>query len=99
LADLGVAATEEEEANVEAAAEEEKETSVEAMAEETGSSDIDNGRGDQRSRERRGLRKFWDEKQNNTGRAIIYRFKNVNNGSLTTTAADSFGIRNEAVLI
>jgi hypothetical protein len=34
-----------------------------------------------RSRERQGLREFWNGKQNNTGRATIYRFKNINNGS------------------
>jgi hypothetical protein len=36
----------------------EEETGVEAAAQETGSSDIDSGGGDQRSRERRGLREF-----------------------------------------
>jgi hypothetical protein len=38
------------------------------MAEETGSSGVDGGGGDRRSRERRGLREFWDAKQNDTGR-------------------------------
>jgi hypothetical protein len=42
---------------------------------------IDGGGGDRQSRERRGLREFWDEKQNDTGWATIYRFKNISNGS------------------
>jgi hypothetical protein len=33
-----------------------------------------------RSRERRGLREFWDEKRNDTGQTIIYRFKNISSG-------------------
>jgi hypothetical protein len=47
---------------------------------------IDGGSGDrqsrerQRLRERRGLRVFWDEKQNDTGRTTIYRFKNISIG-------------------
>jgi hypothetical protein len=54
--------------------------------EETGSSGVDSGEGDQwsrewRSRERRGLREFWDEKRNDTGRATIYMFKNIRSGS------------------
>jgi hypothetical protein len=28
-------------------------------------------------RERWGIRVFWDEKRNDTGRADIYRFKNI----------------------
>jgi hypothetical protein len=55
--------------------------------EETGSSGVDGGGGDWQSREQRskreqrGLREFWDEKQNGTGQAIIYRFENISNGS------------------
>jgi hypothetical protein len=37
--------------------------------------------GDWWSRERWGLREFWDEKWNDTGRATIYRFKNITSGS------------------
>jgi hypothetical protein len=43
--------------------------------------DVDGGGGDWRSRERQGLREFWDEKQNDMGRATIYRFKNISSGS------------------
>jgi hypothetical protein len=43
-------------------------------------SDVDGGEGDQRSGEQWGLREFLDEKQNDTGRATIYRFKNISNG-------------------
>jgi hypothetical protein len=43
--------------------------------------DVDGGGGDRRSRERQGLREFWDEKQNDMGRATIYRFENISNGS------------------
>jgi hypothetical protein len=32
-------------------------------------------------RERRGLREFLDEQQNDTGRATIYRFRNISSGS------------------
>jgi hypothetical protein len=101
LVNLGMAVTEEEEeADVEAAAAtKEEEAGVEAMAEETSSSDVDNNGGDRWSRERRGLREFWDKKQNNTGRATIYRFKNISSGSLTATAANSFRIRTEFVLV
>jgi hypothetical protein len=47
---------------------------------------VDASGGDQqsrerRSREKRGLREFWDEKRNDMGRATIYRFKNISNGS------------------
>jgi hypothetical protein len=49
--------------------------------EETGSSGVDGGGGDRRSRERWGLREFWDEKRNDTGLTTIYRFKNINSGS------------------
>jgi hypothetical protein len=42
---------------------------------------VDGGSGNRWSRERQGLRDFWNEKQNNTGRATIYRFKNINSGS------------------
>jgi hypothetical protein len=35
----------------------------------------------EQSRERQGLRDFWNEKQNNTRWATIYRFKNINSGS------------------
>jgi hypothetical protein len=86
---LGVAAVEEMEADVEAAAAEEEEADIEAMVEETSSSGIDGSGGDRWSRERRGLREFWDKKRNDTGHATIYRFKNISSGSLTTTAADS----------
>jgi hypothetical protein len=43
-------------------------------AEETDGVESD---GVERERERRGLREFWDEKGNDTGRADIYRFKNI----------------------
>jgi hypothetical protein len=42
---------------------------------------IDGGGGDRQSREWRGLIEFWDEKRNDTGRATIYRFKNISNSS------------------
>jgi hypothetical protein len=90
LANLGVVAVEEEEVDGEAVA---------VAEEETGSSSIDGGGGDRQSREQRRFKEFWDEKQNDTGRTTIYRFKNISSGSLTTTAADSFEIRMEAVLI
>jgi hypothetical protein len=82
---------------------EEEEADVEATVEETDSSGVDGG-GDQRSierwsRERRRLREFWDEKQNDTGWDTIYKFKNISNDSLTTTATDSFEIWTEAVLV
>jgi hypothetical protein len=86
---LGVATAVEEEVGVEAVVEEE----------EAGSSGVDGGGGDQWSRERWGLRKFWNEKRNDTGHATIYRFENINNSSLITTAAGSFRIRTEAVFI
>jgi hypothetical protein len=38
--------------------------------------DVNGGSGD-----RRGLREFWDKNRNDTGRATIYRFKNISNGS------------------
>jgi hypothetical protein len=57
-------------------------------AEETSSSGVDDGRGNQWSRERRGLREFCDEKQKNL--LVI--------GLKTRTAADCFGIQTEAVL-
>jgi hypothetical protein len=41
---------------------------------------VDGGGGDRWSRERRGLREFWDEKRNDTGRTSIYRFKNISTG-------------------
>jgi hypothetical protein len=37
--------------------------------------------GDWWSRERQRLREFWDEKRNNTGHTIIYRFVNISIGS------------------
>jgi hypothetical protein len=87
---------------------EEEEADVEATVEETDSSGVDGG-GDQRSierwsreqqiRERRRLREFWDKKQNDTGWDTIYKFKNISNGYLTTTATDSFEIWTEAVLV
>jgi hypothetical protein len=40
----------------------------------------DGGGGDRWSRERQGLREFWDEKRNDTGRTSIYRFKNISTG-------------------
>jgi hypothetical protein len=48
--------------------------------------DVDGSDGDwwsreQRSRERWGLREFWNEKRNDMGWATIYRFKNINSGS------------------
>jgi hypothetical protein len=51
--------------------------------EEAGSSGINGGGGDQRSREgvRWGLREFWDEKRNETRQATIYRFKTIKSGS------------------
>jgi hypothetical protein len=58
-----------------------------AEEEEAGSSGIDSGGGDRRSRERwsrereqRGLREFWDEKRNDMGQTDIYRFKNIMSG-------------------
>jgi hypothetical protein len=42
---------------------------------------VDGGGGDLHSRERWGLREFWDERQNDMGRATIYKFKNINSGS------------------
>jgi hypothetical protein len=47
--------------------------------EETSTSGVDGGRGDRwsRERERQGLRDFWDEKRNDTGRSDIYRFENI----------------------
>jgi hypothetical protein len=56
------------------------------MVEEIDLSDVDDGREDWqsrewRSRERWGLKKFYDEKLNDTGRATIYRFKNISSGS------------------
>jgi hypothetical protein len=68
---LGVAAVEEEEVDGEAVA---------VAEEETGSSSIDGGGGDRQSREQRRFKEFWDEKQNDTGRTTIYRFKNISNG-------------------
>jgi hypothetical protein len=50
---------------------------VSTVVEETSTSGIDGSGGDQWSRERRGLREFWDEKQNDMGRADIYRFENI----------------------
>jgi hypothetical protein len=69
-----------------------EETGVEAAAEETGLNGVDSDDGDRRSterrsRERRGLREFWDENQMTRGQATIYGF------------ADSFIIRIEAVLV
>jgi hypothetical protein len=51
--------------------------------EEAGSSGIDGSGGYWQSREsvRQGLREFWDEKQNDTGHATIYRFKTIRIGS------------------
>jgi hypothetical protein len=98
LLNLGAATAVEEEVGVEAAVEEE-EAGIEATIEEAGSSGVDGGGGDQWSRERWGLRKFWNEKRNDTGHATIYRFENINNSSLITTAAGSFRIRTEAVFI
>jgi hypothetical protein len=46
---------------------EEEEVSVEAAAEETGSRSVDDGEGDRRSRERWGLREFWDESKTTRG--------------------------------
>jgi hypothetical protein len=40
--------------------------------EQTGSTGVDNNRGDQWSRERRGVRDFLDQKQNDTGWATSY---------------------------
>jgi hypothetical protein len=105
LVNLGVAvAAEEKEAGVEAAVKEEEEASVEVAEEEISSSGIDGSGGDRRSRERwsrerRGLREFLDEKQNDMGLATIYRFKNISNSSLTTTDANSFRIQTETVLV
>jgi hypothetical protein len=76
-----------------------EEASVEETAEETGSSGVDNGRGDRWSREQQELRESEDEKWNNTRRVTIYRFKNISISSLTRTTADSFVIQTEAVLI
>jgi hypothetical protein len=53
--------------------------------EEAGSSGVDDGKED-----RQGLREFWDEKRNDTGRDTIYRFKNISN---------DFEIRTEAILV
>jgi hypothetical protein len=41
--------------------------------EEAGSSGVDVGEED----ERQGLREFWDEKLNDTGRAPFYRFETI----------------------
>jgi hypothetical protein len=54
--------------------------------EETDSRGIDGGGGDRwsierQSREWRGPREFWDKKQNDTGWATIYWFKNISNNS------------------
>jgi hypothetical protein len=43
-------------------------------------SGIGGGRRQRWSRERRELREFWNEKWNDTERAIIYRFKNISSG-------------------
>jgi hypothetical protein len=91
-------AKEDEESGVEAVVEEEEEAGVEAATEETGSSSVDGDGGARQSRERRGLREFWDEKRNDMGWATIYRFKNISSCSLTTTTTDSFEIRTEADL-
>jgi hypothetical protein len=48
--------------------------------EETGSNGIDGDGGDRRSSERQRLGEFLDEKQNDTGWATIYRFRNINSG-------------------
>jgi hypothetical protein len=88
-----VAAEEEEKAGVEAVAVEE-ETDVKAVVEETDSSGVDDEGG-----ERRGLREFWDVKQNDTRQATIYMFKNISSGSLTITVVDSFEIRTEAIMV
>jgi hypothetical protein len=42
---------------------------------------VDSGGGDQQSRERQGLKEFWDEKRNETEQATIYRFDNISSGS------------------
>jgi hypothetical protein len=42
---------------------------------------IDGGSGDRWSRERWGLREFWDEKRNDTERVTIYKFENISRGS------------------
>jgi hypothetical protein len=67
------------------------------VMEETGSSSVDGGRGDQQSRECRGLRDFCDEKRDATRRATIYRFKQQR--LLTRIAADCFGIQTRAILV
>jgi hypothetical protein len=48
-----------------------------AAEEEANSSGVDDGGGDRRSRERWGLREFWNEKRNNTGQTTIYMFENI----------------------
>jgi hypothetical protein len=52
-----------------------------AVAEGGGGQCSSSGGGDRWSRERWRLREFWDEKRNDTGRTIIYRFKNISSGS------------------
>jgi hypothetical protein len=42
---------------------------------------INDGSGDRWSRERRGLREFLDEKQNDMGLGTIYRFEIISSGS------------------
>jgi hypothetical protein len=54
-----------------AAAMAEEETNVEVVAEETSLSGVDGGGGDWWSREQRGLREFYDEKQNDMGWTTI----------------------------
>jgi hypothetical protein len=49
----------------------EEETNVEVVAEETSLSGVDGGGGDRWSREQRGLREFYDEKQNDMGWTTI----------------------------
>jgi hypothetical protein len=58
----------------------EEEASVEVAAEETGLSGIDNGGGDWRSterwtRERRGLREFWDKSETIRGGLLFIGLK------------------------
>jgi hypothetical protein len=63
--------------------------------EETGLSGVDDGGGDQRTRERwsrrerRGLRVFWDKKRNDTGQATIYMFENISSDSSSVIDLES----------
>jgi hypothetical protein len=52
-----------------------EEAGVEAVAEDTNLSGVDGGGGDRRSRERRGLRVFWDKSETTQGGLLFIRLK------------------------